>query len=111
MISAVSSKLLFFSLIAAAVALEVVGDILFKKWSLGSKNVILMIGLAIYFIGAIFWAISLKYEFLSKAISVFTILNLIIIALAGVLMFKEDLSLVNKAGIILGIISVILVEI
>jgi len=65
----------------------------------------------IYFIGSVFWAISLKYEYLSKAISVFAVLNLIIVVLVGVLYFKEDLSLINKIGIGLGILSVILIEI
>ena len=104
-------KLGFFALIAIAVILEVIGDILFKKWSLENKNILLIIGLIIYFIGTIFWAISLKYESLSKAISVFTILNLIIIVLVGIILFKENLSLINKIGIGLGILSVILIEI
>ena len=111
MISGITSKFIFFGLIALAVVLEVVGDIFFKKWSISSKNTLLYIGLLVYFIGTIFWAISLKYEFLSKAISIFTILNLIIIVLVGVIYFKEDLSLVNKIGIVLGILSAILIEI
>ena len=111
MTSEIMLRLVFFALIALAVVLEVGGDILFKKWSLEGKNIILITGLIIYFIGTAFWAVSLKYEFLSKAVSVFTILNLIIIALVGVLYFKEDLSMINKFGIGLGIISVILIEI
>ena len=71
----------------------------------------MIIGLAFYFTGTVFWAVSLKYEFLSKAISVFTVLNLIAVVLVGVLMFKEDLSLLNKIGICLGVLSVILIEI
>jgi len=86
------------------------GDIYFKKWSLESKNALLIIGLLIYFIGTIFWAISLKYEYLSRAISIFTILNLVVVSLVGVLYFKENLSLLNKIGISLGILSVLLME-
>ncbi len=111
MTSAIAFKYIFFALILLAVALEVVADILFKKWSIDSKNILLGIGLLIYFIGTIFWAISLKYGPLSKAISVFTILNLVIIVLVGVIMFKEDLSLINKVGIGLGILSIILIEV
>ena len=111
MTSEIALKFIFFGLIVLAVALEVVGDIFFKKWSIDGKNVLLYVGLLIYFIGTIFWAISLKYEYLSKAISVFTVLNLIIVVLVGVLYFKEDLSLINKIGIGLGILSVILIEI
>ncbi|MFA4873053.1 MAG: SMR family transporter [Patescibacteria group bacterium] len=111
MTSEIALKFIFFGLIVLAVALEVTGDIFFKKWSIDSRNVLLYFGLLIYFIGTIFWAISLKYEYLSKAISVFTVLNLVIVALVGVLYFKEDLSLINKIGIGLGILSVVLIEI
>ena len=103
-------KLIFFVLIALAVLLEAVADVLFKKWSLGSRNLLLIIGFVIYFIGTVFWAFSLKYEYLSKAISVFTVINLIVIVLIGFLYFNEDLSLTNKIGVMLGVISVILVE-
>ena len=104
-------KPLFLLLILLAVALEVIGDILFKKWSIENKNMLLVTGLLIYFIGTAFWAISLKYEYLSKAITAFTVLNLVIITLVGFVIFKEDLSLINKIGIAVGVISVILVEI
>jgi multidrug transporter EmrE-like cation transporter len=104
-------KSIFFGLIALAVALEVVGDIFFKKWSIDNKNILLYVGLLIYFVGTIFWAISLKYEPMSKAISVFTILNLVIIVFVGVIYFKENLSPINKVGIVLGILSIILIEV
>jgi len=111
MTSEIVLKFIFFGLIALAVALEVLADVFFKKWSLDSKNMLLYVGLLFYFIGTIFWAISLKYDFLSKAVSVFTVLNLIIVVLVGVIYFKENLSLINKIGIGLGILSVILIEI
>ena len=104
-------KLVALLLILIAVIIESVADILLKKWSIQNKNILLIIGLGIYFIGTLFWAFSLKYDYLSKAISMFTILNLIIIILVGVLFFKENISLINKVGIGLGIISVILMEI
>jgi len=104
-------KISFFALIITAVLFEVVADIFFKKWSLNNKNILLAVGLLLYFIGTVFWAFSLKYEFLSTSASIFTILNLILIILAGVLFFGEQLSLINKVGIITGIISVILLEI
>ncbi len=103
-------KFIFFGLIIIAVSLEIFADIMFKKWAIDSKNHILAIGLAVYFIGTFIWAISLKYGYLSTAISIFTIINLIVIVLVGVLYFKEDLSLINKIGISLGILSVILIE-
>lgn len=111
MTSAIMLKIIFFVCIISATALEVAGDVFFKRWASGSRNSILLIGFIIYAIGTIFWAISLKYEFLSKAISILSILNLIVVVLIGVLYFKEDLSLINKIGIGLGILSVVLIEI
>lgn len=111
MLSPAVLKFTFFTLIVAAVGLEVVGDILFKKWAITNKNTLLLIGLLFYFAGTAFWALSLKYEFLSKAIIVFTIFNLIIVILAGTIIFGEKLSVLNKTGILLGIISIILLEI
>lgn len=110
MLTEFSLRLIFFSLVIIAVALEVIGDVLFKKWSIEAQNLLLIIGLLVYFIGAVFWAVSLKYELLSRAISIFTILNLIIIVLVGVFMFKEELSLINQVGIFLGVASIILIE-
>jgi len=104
-------KGLFFLLIILAVALEALADVLFKKWAIVSHSGLFIAGLVIYIFGTIIWAYSLKYGYLSKAISIFTVLNLVIVSLAGVFLFKEDLTLINKIGIILGIASVILVQI
>lgn len=108
--SGIFFKYAFFILIALAVIFEIAGDVLFKKWSLENKNTFLYIGFLIYAAGTVFWAFSLKYEYLSKAISVFTIVNLIVISLTGILFFKEDVSFANKIGIGLGVLSVVLIE-
>jgi len=110
MVSEISVKTIFWGMILLATALEVIGDILFKKWSIENNSFFLITGLFIYFVGTIFWANSLKYEFLSKSISVFSILNLIVIVLVGMILFKEDLTFQNKVGIGLGIISIMLIE-
>ena len=101
----------FLLLIIFAVGFEVVADILFKYWSINARQSLLILGVVLYSIGTVVWAFSLKYEYLSKAITVFTLLNLIIIVLAGVLVFKENLSLTNKIGIVLGLVSVILIQV
>lgn len=104
------AKLIFFSLMAIAVAFELVGDFYFKKWSLEHSGWILGFGLLMYFIGTVFWAISLKYESLSKAILIFFILSMLGAVFIGVYFFKEELTMLNKLGILLGLLSVILVE-
>lgn len=104
------TKYIFFSLVSFAVLLEVIADIMFRYWGMNEKRWLLAVGMAVYMIGTLFWAYSLKYEYLSKAISVFTILNLVALVLAGVVIFKEDLSLVNKLGILLALVSVVMIE-
>jgi multidrug transporter EmrE-like cation transporter len=103
-------KLTFFVLLILSVTLEIIGDIFLKKWSSENKTLLLFLGLGIYFVGTIFWALSLKYEFLSKAVSLFTVINLVAILLVGVFLFKEEVSFINKIGLFLGLISVILIE-
>lgn len=105
-----SAKMLFWIFILIGSTLEIVGDIFFKKWAIGNKPLLMWGGLAIYSVGTLFWAYSLKYEMLSKAISIFTILNLITIVLVGVIFFKENISTAVKIGIALGIISIVLIE-
>ncbi len=100
----------FFLLIVLAVFFEVIADMLFKYWSINAKGAFLFAGLALYTIGTFIRAYSLKFEFLSKAITIFTLLNLIAIVFAGIFLFKEQLTLLNKVGILLGIASVILIQ-
>jgi multidrug transporter EmrE-like cation transporter len=103
-------KTLFFILIALAVLLEITADILFKHWSLTNKKSFIIVGMLLYATGTLFWALSLKYELLSKAVVIFTLANLIAIVLTGVLLFNEHLSTTNKIGIALGILSIFLLE-
>jgi multidrug transporter EmrE-like cation transporter len=93
-----------------ATVFESFGDILLKKWAVENNGLIFFAGVAVYIAAIVVWAVSLKGEYLSKAISLVTILNLIIVVLVGVFFFKEDLSLLNKLGIVIGIVSIILLE-
>lgn len=104
------SKWIFLGLVLLAVLLEVVADVLFKKWATENRSILLLAGLLIYFIGTIFWAFSLQHEYLSKAISIFVILNLVLVTLAGFFLFGENVSNPAKVGIVLGIVSVALIE-
>jgi multidrug transporter EmrE-like cation transporter len=90
--------------------LEAFGDVLLEKWGLANKNIFLIIGMGIYFVSTLLWAHSLKYEYLSKAISIITVLNLLIVVLVGVLYFKESLTLINKIGILCAIVAIFLIE-
>ena len=98
----------FIFLIIGATILEAVADILFKFWTINGQNLLLLIGVAIYTASTLVWAYSLRFEILSKAITVFTVLNLVFVIIAGFILFGDQLSLYSKIGIGLGIISVVL---
>jgi drug/metabolite transporter (DMT)-like permease len=95
-----------------ATLLIAVGDIAIEYWSLGqaTRNMFLTGGLFLYAIGTLFWVFTLKSEYISKSISILTVLNLVICVLAGVFLFEEQLSLINKIGIALSVTSVILIS-
>ena len=57
-----SPKTLFFIFIAIAIIIEIIADILFKKWTLTNKTSFIVLGMILYATGTLFWAISLKYE-------------------------------------------------
>lgn len=105
-----STRISFLLLIALAVAFEVVADVLFKRWSLENRAILLGIGLGLYFIGTIFWAFSLRYDLLSRAVTFFTVANLLAAVLVGVFVFHDELTLVQKVGVGLGVASVLLLE-
>lgn len=103
-------KIIFISLITIAVLIETAADVLFKKWSGTSNTWFFVIAMVVYLVGTALWAFSLKYDFLSRAISMFTVLNMILVTLAGVLIFNEHLSFTNKIGFVLGLISIVLLQ-
>jgi len=104
-------KYFFIVLIIFVTILEIIGDILFKEWSIHSKKYLIILGTLFYTLATLVWAFSLKYQNLSKAIVIFAVLTLIVGALVGVFIYKESLSTLNIIGIILGLASIILLEI
>ncbi len=88
-------------LILLAVLLETIGDICFKSQRIS-------VGYPIYILGSLAWAFSLKQASLSKSIVLFTLLNSIFCILAGFFWFSEPLSISQKFGIVLVLISITL---
>lgn len=104
------TKILFLILVILASLFEAMGDIFLKKWSMASQPLFFILGIFVYIIATLVWAFSLRYEMLSKAIVICSIVNLLVVILAGVFLFSEQLSLINKFGIIIGVIAVILLQ-
>jgi multidrug transporter EmrE-like cation transporter len=102
-----SSKAQFYALLLLGTALEIVGDILFKRWGAEGRAGLLAWGLAVYMVGAALWACSLRYAPLATAAAVFAVVNVLILSLGGLLLFEERLDLNHLVGIGLGLLSVV----
>jgi multidrug transporter EmrE-like cation transporter len=100
----------FYALLVVAVVLESSADMLFRKSGLSSNTPLFLFALAVYVIGGACWGLSLQYREVSKGIMVFAMLNIMVVTVAGVLLFDEQLTLTNKLGILAGLGSVALIE-
>jgi multidrug transporter EmrE-like cation transporter len=97
-------------LILIGASLEVFADIFFKIWNDKGGNHLIITGILLYLIGTGCWVASLKYLTFTKSGVIFLLLNIILLSLTGLFFFKDDLSVINKVGILLGIASIIMVE-
>ena len=90
---------------------ELVADILAKEWSLG-KHSIVWAGLALlaYLLANTYWLIALKNgSGLVRGAVVFSVASAILATGLGLIFYKEQLSTVQVAGVMFGIISIVLI--
>lgn len=88
-----------------------VGDLIMKKWVNSNSPTFYLLGLIVYLVGLNFLAQSYKYKNIAVASTLFVIFNVVILSVFSWFYFKESLTPLQISGIILGIISVILLEI
>ncbi len=88
-----------------------IGDIVMKKWVAMSNAWFYVIGLVIYLAGLNFLAQSFKYENMAIASMIFVIFNVVTLAMVSWIYFKERLSFFGVVGIVLGIASIIVLEV
>ena len=105
----------FYSFLAFAVLLEGTADLLFRKWGLqrqrgGGTWVFFVLTFALYATGSLCWGLSLQYQAVSRAIIAFAVLNVLMVAVAGVWLYGEHLSTVNRIGLLLGTCSLVLIQ-
>jgi len=87
-----------------------IGDIFMKKWVATDTYLFYFIGLATYLIGLNFLAQSFKFENIAVASVIFVVFNVATLGIVSWLYFKETLSTLQIAGIIIGIIAIIVLE-
>jgi len=94
-----------------AIVIDTMGDISSKFSAIKDKNIYLAIAIGLYIVSTFIWAVSLRYNDLSKATVIFNTLNVLAVVFAGVFIFKEHLTTFNIIGVILGIVSIFLLSI
>lgn len=103
-------KILPFSLILAGAIIDTIGDVVMKTWIVSGRKTVFIIGLLIYLVGLVFLAESYKGEKIPVASIIFVVLNVVILTLVSWLYFKESLNSLQIIGILLGITSVVVLE-
>lgn len=88
---------------------EACADLVGKYFAITNKMHIAAASLILYVVGNIFWLISLKNgaELATGAI-IFSVASEVIAILIGLLVYHEQISLLQGIGIILGVISLVL---
>jgi multidrug transporter EmrE-like cation transporter len=99
-----------YALLGMAVALEVAGDLLFRKWGIEQRWPLFVVSLVIYNLAAVAWAYSLRMTQVSSAIVMLGLLNVILVVIGGVILFKERLSTPQIFGLVLGVASLFLLN-
>lgn len=102
--------MVYWGLMIIGSLLEILGDVLFKKWTNGGDFKNMIFGFASYIIGSLMWMASLKYADLSRAIVVFSCLNVILAAVCGVILLGEASSKTLWIGALLCVLGIVLVE-
>lgn len=87
-----------------------IGDIVMKKWVSNNNTSIFLIGLMIYLVALIFLAYSFKYKNIAVASTIFVIFNIITLLFFSWFYFKETLTPLQIIGIVLGISSIMFLE-
>jgi multidrug transporter EmrE-like cation transporter len=87
------------------------GDIMMKKWVNTNSYIFYIIGMIIYLVGLNFLAQSFKFKNIAVASVIFVIFNVVTLSIVSWIYFKETLSPVQIVGMVLGILSIVILEV
>ena len=103
-------KWLPLAILLAAAIIATIGDILLKKWIITKGTWLYILGILMYLIAANFLAQSFRYKNIAVASIIYVVINIIILSVVSWFYFKETLNTMQIAGIVLGLVSVIVLE-
>jgi len=89
---------------------ELVADVLAKNYSLNGKMVYAIAALLAYVVANIFWLFALKNgSGLAKGAIIFSIASAVIAVGLGYFLYRETITPIQIAGIILGLVALVLI--
>jgi len=97
--------------LAVLIFFEAIADIFAKEWSLGNRSFFYAIlSLTSYLIANSSWLIALKYgSGLARGAIIFSVASAILASVIGLVFYKEHLSPIQLAGVLLGIFAIVLI--
>jgi small multidrug resistance pump len=97
-------------LLLLAAALELTGDLAFKWWAETNRWLGLVLGLIVYALALIIFAVLLRRAELAVIFALWVGIATVLLALAGRWLFGEILSLRQMAGLALVVVGMILLQ-
>lgn len=97
--------------LAILIFFEMVADVFAKEWSLGQRSIVYA-GLALlaYMLANTSWLIALKYgSGLARGAILFSVASAILAVAIGLIFYKEQLSVIQVVGVLLGVFSILLI--
>jgi glucose uptake protein GlcU len=96
--------------ISILILFELIADVLAKEWSMHGLAIRWIGALAAYLLGNMFWLFALKNgSGLARGAIIFSVVSAILATVIGIIFYREELTTTQIAGIIVGIVSIVLI--
>ena len=96
-------------LLAGGITLTI-GDLFAGKWAKDGKRFLYILTVIFYMIGLNFLVLSYKFKDIAVASLLLEIFNIATLTLVGIYFLKEKITRTELAGIVLGLLAVIILE-
>jgi multidrug transporter EmrE-like cation transporter len=87
-----------------------IGDLIAGKWVENKNKFLYILIMLFYMMGLNFLVMSYRFEDIAVASIILEIFNVTSLTLAGIYFFKENITKTELAGIIVGILAIIVLE-
>ncbi len=96
--------------LALLIVFEIVADVFAKEWALKSNPIFWICSLAGYIVANAFWLYAIKHgSGLARGATIFSVASAILAIIIGLLFYKEQVSLIQAVGMVVGLIAIVLI--